>query len=59
MGGYWFIVAASIEEAAKIAAANPCLAYGLSLEVRPIDPEKGSAFVETCETPLRGLTASS
>ena len=57
VGGYWFIVASSIEEAAKIAADNPCLAYGLSLEIRPIDPEKGNAFVETCETPAGGLTA--
>ena len=39
IGGYWFIVANSLEEAAQIASGNPCLNYGLSFEVRPIDPE--------------------
>src|SRR4249920_2723899 len=38
IGGYWFIVAASLEEAASIAAQNPCLACGLCYEIRPIDP---------------------
>lgn len=58
VGGNWFIVAGSIDEAAKIAADNPCLAYGLSLEIWPIDPEKGSAYAVTCETPTSGLIAS-
>ncbi len=26
IGGYWFIVASSLEEAAAVAAGNPCLA---------------------------------
>ncbi|RZL36651.1 MAG: hypothetical protein EOP35_10530, partial [Rubrivivax sp.] len=28
VGGFWFIVAASLEEAAELAAHNPCLAFG-------------------------------
>ena len=51
VGGYWFIVAGSLEEAAEIAAGNPCLECGLFYEVRPIDPEPGSAFAVTTETP--------
>lgn len=51
IGGYWFIVASNLDEAAGIAAGNPCLNYGLYLEIRPIDPEKASAFTVTTETP--------
>ncbi|MEO8350267.1 MAG: YciI family protein [Chthoniobacteraceae bacterium] len=51
IGGYWFIRAGSLEEAAGIAAENPCLPYGLFYEIRPIDPERASAFNVTTETP--------
>lgn len=51
VGGYWFVVAGSLEEAAAIAAANPCVACGLSLELRPIDPERASAYRTSNETP--------
>ncbi|MBL9080159.1 MAG: hypothetical protein JNK76_00035 [Planctomycetales bacterium] len=51
VGGYWFIVAASLDEAAAIAAENPCLAYGLTLEIRPLDPERCEATAITNETP--------
>jgi hypothetical protein len=51
VGGYWFILADSLEEAARIATENPCLAYGLVCEVRPIDPVRGSAYALTNETP--------
>jgi hypothetical protein len=51
IGGYWFIVAESLEEAAQIAAGNPCLNCGLFYEIRPIDPERASAFMVTTETP--------
>jgi hypothetical protein len=54
VGGYWFIVAKSLQEAADIAAENPCLTCGLSYEVRPIELERGSAYRVTSETPLRG-----
>ena len=51
IGGYWFIVAGSLEEAARIAAGNPCLNCGLFYEVRPIELERASAFTVTTETP--------
>ena len=56
IGGYWFFMAGSLEEAAAIAAQNPCIACGLSYEIRPTDPERCSAFDQTSETP-QGLRA--
>jgi hypothetical protein len=54
IGGYWFIVAGSLAEAARIAADNPCLACGLSYEVRPIEVARASAYVQSSETPATG-----
>lgn len=51
VGGYWFIVADSLDEAAALAAENPCLAFGLTLEVRPLDPARAQATEVTNETP--------
>lgn len=51
IGGYWFIVAHSLEEAAELAARNPCMACGLGYEVRPVDPDRASAYDLTNETP--------
>ena len=51
IGGYWFIVAASLEEAARIAAQNPCMQCGLFYEIRPLDLEQASAYSVTNETP--------
>lgn len=51
IGGYWFILAGSLEEAAQIAAGNPCLKCGLFYEIRPIEAERASAFKVTTETP--------
>lgn len=51
IGGYWFIMAASLEEAATLAAANPCMACGLTYDVRPTEAERCSAFVVSSETP--------
>lgn len=53
IGGYWHFLASSLEEAAALAAQNPCLACGLSYEVRPVEMERCSAFAETSETPSR------
>jgi hypothetical protein len=53
IGGYWFIVASSLQEAAAIAAESPCLACGLSYEIRPIELERGSAYRQSNETPSR------
>jgi hypothetical protein len=51
IGGYWFFLAGSLEEAAALAAQNPCLACGLSYEVRPIESERASAFRASNESP--------
>lgn len=51
IGGYWHFLASSIEEAAALAAQNPCLACGLSYEVRPVELERCSALATTSETP--------
>ena len=53
IGGYWFIVAGSLEEAVRIAADNPCLACGLNYEIRPTESERASAWRESTETPCR------
>jgi hypothetical protein len=53
VGGYWFVIAGSLQEAAQIAAANPCLGCGLSFEVRPIELERASAYRASNETPAR------
>jgi hypothetical protein len=39
IGGYWSILANNLDEAAQIAKGNPCLDYGLFVEIRPIDPQ--------------------
>ena len=51
IGGYWFIRAQSLEEAATIASGNPCLNCGLFFEIRPIESARASAFEVTTETP--------
>ena len=49
VGGYWFIVAASLDEATALAAENPCIACGLTLEIRPLELERASAYAVTNE----------
>lgn len=51
IGGYWFVLADSLDEAARLLAGSPCLAHGLVYEVRELDPQRGSAFMVTAETP--------
>ncbi len=51
VGGFWFIVAQNLEQAAKLAAENPCLAYGLELEIRPLEANRALATDITNETP--------
>jgi hypothetical protein len=55
IGGYWFIVASSLQEAAAIAAESPCLACGLFYEIRPLELERGSAYRDSVETPNRDV----
>lgn len=51
VGGYWFIVARSLREAAELAAQNPCAQHGLSYEIRPLEQQRASAYDVTNETP--------
>lgn len=51
IGGYWIIMAANLQEAADLAAQNPCMAHGLFYEIRPLDPEQACAAVQANETP--------
>jgi hypothetical protein len=51
VGGYWFIRAASLDEAAAIVAQNPCIACGLAMEVRPLEADRARADRLTAETP--------
>ncbi len=51
IGGYWHFVANSLEEAAALGAQCPTLGFGLSLEIRPIEPKTCSAYDRTTETP--------
>ena len=53
IGGYWFILANSLEEAAAIAVENPCVAYGLTIEVRPLESDRAVATEITNETPVQ------
>ena len=55
IGGYWFIVAQDLDEAAALAAQNPCMQCGLFYEIRPLDPERAAAYNVTNETPGRKL----
>ena len=52
IGGYWFILAESLDAAAQIARGNPCLRCGLFYEIRPTDPGRANAFKTMTETPL-------
>lgn len=52
IGGFWFIYADSLDEAARLASKNPCLAFGLSFEIRPLEAERASAWRAANETPV-------
>jgi hypothetical protein len=51
VGGFWFIVAETLEQAAAIAAENPCLRFGLTTEIRPLDASRAHVTVAMNETP--------
>ncbi len=55
IGGYWFMLAANLEEAARLLAQNPCLELGLEMELRPVEPRQCTAQDITCETPPEWL----
>lgn len=52
IGGYWHVIAGSLDEAAALISRNPTLACGLEFEIRPLDPEPANAFVASNETPV-------
>jgi hypothetical protein len=43
VAGFWFILANSLDEAARIAQGNPWLGCGLFMEIRPIDSQRATA----------------
>ena len=51
IGGFWFIIADSLEQAAELAAGNPCLKRGLYYEIRPIEDRRADASTPMTETP--------
>ena len=51
IGGYWFIIARDLREAAELAAENPCSEFGLSYEIRPLEAERASVYKPANETP--------
>lgn len=55
IGGYWHVLAPSLDEAAAIMTQNPTLACGLEFEIRPIEPGRAHARVPGNETPVSRL----
>lgn len=51
IGGYWFVLAPTLEDAAALLADSPTLAHGLTFELRPLELERASAFRRGNETP--------
>lgn len=51
VGGYWFVNASSLREAAEIMSENPCLQYGVYFEIRPLEASRASVYNVTNETP--------
>ena len=51
IGGYWLIVAESLDAAAAIAAESSVVKHGIQYEIRPLESERGSAYRQTNETP--------
>lgn len=51
VGGYWFVVARSLADAAALLADSPTLAHGLFYEVRPLELERATAYRRGNETP--------
>ena len=49
VGGYWFILAGSLREAAELATQNPCAQYGLQYEIRPLEAARASVYNVTNE----------
>lgn len=53
IGGFWFVIAPSLEAAVQLLSDSPTVQLGLFYEVRPLDPERADARVRSSETPGR------
>jgi hypothetical protein len=42
IGGYWFVLAQNLDEAAHIVKGDPCLDHAKLVEIRPIDSGAGT-----------------
>ena len=51
IGGYWYVLARSLDEAAQLLEQSPCLDRGLFYEVRELDGVRCDASMVTAETP--------
>jgi len=51
VGGYWFVLAPTLEEAAALLSSSPTLQMGLFYELRPLELQRASAWVRGNETP--------
>lgn len=50
IGGYWFVIADSLEAAARLLADSPTVQLGLFYEVRPLDAMQATATMRATET---------
>ncbi len=53
IGGFWFVLAPSLQAAAQLLSDSPTVQHGVFYEVRPLDPDRASAYVASSETPDR------
>ena len=51
IGGFWFIIAGSLAEAAALAAKNPCLKFGIFFEIRATDAMRACIVNPSVEKP--------
>lgn len=51
VGGYWFVSARSLQEAAELLSHSPTLQCGIQYEVRPLESRACTASDLTNETP--------
>lgn len=51
IGGYWFVLARSLDEAAALMRTSPTLQLGLFFELRPIEAARACATRRSNETP--------
>jgi hypothetical protein len=42
IGGYWFVLAQNLDEAAQTVKGDPCLDHGKLVEIRPLDSGTGT-----------------